>query len=734
VRFLGAFSVGSHAGVGDRVTREHATVRHAGATLAYAFGPFRLDPEERLLTRGDQQVPLTPKAFDLLVYLLERHGRLVDKQALMAALWPDAVVEETNLASNVSAVRKALCDGQEGDQYIQTVPTRGYRFVAPVRELPATGASVVKPRASVRLVAAAAIISALIGGFAGWRLIRSEPAERPVIRFEIPAATALRHLSPPAISPDGTRVAYVAAGAEGQQLHVRALDSVQATPLPGTGDARWPFFSPDGRWIGFFAGLEQLMKVEVATGHVTKLAPVRITRGATWGRDNNIYFSAGPYSGLAVVSAMGGQPRPLTTVAPDEIAHGWPELLPSGRHLIFTSWDSEILDDAKIEVLSLDGRARQTVLRGGFGARYLPTGHLVYFRRGSLMAVSFDARTLRTSGSPVKVMEGIAFKPTLGEALFAVSPAGMLAYVPGADLGIWSQMVWIELPGGKRQALDAPAGFYVDPTLSPDGRRLALAPDYGSQQDIWVTDLARGTWTRATVNPRQDSSPVWRPDDPAAILFSMGRGGPQVFDLFSVPADGSRAPELVYESPYYKYATSSSAAARLVAFIEIRPDTKADVWLLDLSGKPVARPFLQSPFWESSPALSPDGAWLAYESDESGRREVYVRAVSGAGGRWQISNEGGDKPRWWRDGSKIVYRSGRRMLAARVSAKPSFAVGESRVLFEGDFEVGGPVTPNYDIAPDGSRLLMIEPSREQVPSRIVVVDNWFRELRQNLGR
>jgi serine/threonine-protein kinase len=584
-------------------------------------------------------------------------------------------------------------------------------------------------------VAAAAILSALTGGLAGWRLSRSQPPERRVLRFEIPAAaTALRHLTPPAISPDGTRLAYVAPGPEGQQLHVRSLDSVLVTPLPGTGEAMWPFFSPDGRWIGFFAGLEHLMKVELATGHVTRLAAVRITRGATWGRDDQIYFSAGPYSGLAVVSAMGGQPRPLTTLAPDEVAHGWPELLPSGRHLIFTSWDSEVLDDGKIEVLSLDHRDRRTVLRGGFAAKYLPTGHLVYLHRGALMAVSFDARTVRTNGAAVKVLDGIAFTPTLARALFGVSPAGTLAYVPGGALGMRSQVVWIELPGGKRQTLEAPPGFYVDPTLSPDGRHLALAPNYGTHQDIWVTDLARGTWTRATVNPRLDSAPVWRPDDPAAILFSMGRGGHQVFDLFSVPADGSRAPELVYESNYYKYPNSSSAAARLVAFTEIRPDTKADVWLLDLGGKPVARPFLRSPFWEGSAALSPDGAWLAYESDESGRREVYVRAVNGAAGRWQISSGGGDKPRWWRDESKIVYRSGRRMMAARVSANPSFAVGESRVLFEGDFEVGGPATPNYDIAPDGRRLVMIEPSPEQAPSHIVVVDNWFAELRQKVGR
>jgi Tol biopolymer transport system component len=205
-----------------------------------------------------------------------------------------------------------------------------------------------------------------------------------------------------------------------------------------------------------------------------------------------------------------------------------------------------------------------------------------------------------------------------------------------------------------------------------------------------VADLTRGTWTRLTVNPRDDCAPVWRPDDPAAILFSMGRGGKSIADLFSVPADASRPPELVYESPYPKWASSSSAATGLVAFTEFRPDTKADIWLLQLGAGPAARPFLQTPFSENTPTFSPDGVWLAYESDESGRLEIYARAVSGTGGR---------------------------------------------VLFEGEFEEGGCCTPNYDIAPDG-RFLMIEPFRDREPevSHLMVVDNWFTELRPKPAR
>jgi dipeptidyl aminopeptidase/acylaminoacyl peptidase len=215
----------------------------------------------------------------------------------------------------------------------------------------------------------------------------------------------------------------------------------------------------------------------------------------------------------------------------------------------------------------------------------------------------------------------------------------------------------------------------------------------------------------------------------------MGRGAKNIADLVSVPADASRPPELVYESPYEKYASSSSAAAGLVAFTEIRPDTKADIWLLQLGAKPAARPFLQTPFWESTPAFSPDGAWLAYESDESGRHEIYARAVSGTGGKWGISAGGGDHPRWSRDGRQIVYRSGKRVMAASVAIGASLTVERPRVLFEGEFEGGGCCVPNYDIAPDG-RFLIIERFRDREPEaqHLVVIDNWFTELRQKLAR
>jgi serine/threonine-protein kinase len=536
----------------------------AAPTSVYEFGPFRVDPAERLLLKDAEPVALTPKAFDLLVHLLERHGHLVEKQALMAALWPDAVVEEANLAYNVSAVRKALGDGQEGEQFIQTVPTRGYRFVAPVRELSREPArtSMGLLGLGLRPLGAALAIGALIGGLVTWRTVRPEGVPA-VVRFELPTVTDRLQLGAPAVSPDGGRIAYVAAGSEGSQLHLRPLDSIEAMPLRGTGGARQPFFSPDGKAVGFFAG-ERLMKVDLATGRVTRLcAAKRISRGAAWGPDDRVYFSPGQYSGLWVVSANGGQPQALTRLTPDEVAHGWPELLPGGRHLVFSRWDSEVLDDARIEALSLESGERRTILEGGFGGRYVPTGHLLYGRGRSLMAVSFDPGTLRVSGTAARVIEGMAVARYNGTALFGVSRGGTLAYFPGGKVTGGRRMLWIAPSGSKTEALGASPGSYIDPRLSADGLRLAVAPAYGTQQDIWVSDLAHGTWTRLTVNPRNDVAPVWRPDDPSAILFSMGRGGAYAEDLFSVPADASRAPELVYESPYEKYATSAAQTAPL---------------------------------------------------------------------------------------------------------------------------------------------------------------------------
>jgi Tol biopolymer transport system component len=316
----------------------------------------------------------------------------------------------------------------------------------------------------------------------------------------------------------------------------------------------------------------------------------------------------------------------------------------------------------------------------------------------------------------------------------------------GGVLSDPSELIWHDTASGRTERIPAPPGAYVDPNLSPDGRKVAVAPSYGArEQNIWVHDLARQTWTRVTGESPLDSfAPIWHPLDPDRLIFTANRRGdhPGSQDLMTVRADGSSPSELLYESHRPKYAASASAAAALVAFTE-HSEHSFDIWLLDLGrGRPTARPFLQTRFQERSPALSSDGKWLAYDSNETGTNEVYVRPVSGEG-KWQISNDGGARPRWTRDGHTIVYRRLRRsdetpgpdrMMAVDVRTSPSFRADAPRVIAEGTFSPGGTATPNYDLSADGRRLLLITRAPELPRLPIVVVENWCTELRQKVGR
>jgi Tol biopolymer transport system component/DNA-binding winged helix-turn-helix (wHTH) protein len=708
-------------------------VREISGSTVYEFGSFRLDPAERLLLKDGQPVPLTPKAFDLLVFLAERSGRLVEKQALMSALWPNAVVEEANLAYNVSALRKALGDGHDGEHIIQTVPTRGYRFIAPVRQRSAVPPPKVPLRPWRFLLAAALATAALVTASELWRSRRPDRPAGPVVRFEL-ATVGYESIAPPAISPDGTRVVYSAREGGQRQLHVRALDSLQTTVLPGTVGVDHPFFSPDGRAIGFATRDNVLMTMDLATRQLTRVcatfdkSDIYETVGAAWGPDGRLYFAG--RRGLFAVRAEGGLPERVADIQPGEGAHGWPEVLPGGRHILFSAWKINDIDHARVEALSLDTRERRTLLEDALGARYLASGHLAYIRHSTLFVVPFDPATLRMHGNAVPVLDGVGVGAD-ARTFYGVSATGTLVYHAGSFIQEWTEMFWVS--GGAEQPIAAPPGYYSDPKLSPDDRRLAVAPNYGSHQDIWVHDFARGTWARVTTHPGFSTGPLWHPLDANRLVFASARPDRSGSGLFSMPADGSEIPEMLYASPHVIAAASAAPAAGLVAFLDRQLDARPDVWLLDLRGKPAARPLVQTPAWDGSPALSPDGRWFAYESDESGRMEVYVRPIAGPPRKWLISPDGGDKPRWSRDGRRIVYRSGRRIFAVSVVAGASFTADRPQLLYEGPLAWGGSI-PNYDITADGRRLLLIKPAAEQPRFPLVVVENWFTEMRQKIGR
>jgi eukaryotic-like serine/threonine-protein kinase len=702
---------------------------------ALAFGPFRLDAGERLLLRGGQPVALTPKAFDLLVHLVERPGRLVEKQALMAALWPDAVVEEANLAYTVSALRKALGEGQDGEQFIQTVPTRGYRFVAPVAETGKDDREPWAPRRGRAVAVAGAGVVGLIAAFAWWRGMESNRAPRPVVRFVL-ASVTVPHLVTPVISPDGTRVLYAGGPGPQRQLYLRPLDSLEAILLPGTANADDPTFSPDGRAVAFFippAGTTKgkLMTLELATGRLSTIWALggagEGPLGSTWGPNGRIYFGSG-YVGIRAVPVSGGTPVAVTTTRPGEGFHGAPEILPDGRHLMFQAWRSDDIEHASVNVVSLETGERRTILEGVAGARYLSTGHIAYMKKGALFAVRFDPRTLKTRGAPVQVVGGVATTGGGAQLLYSVSSNGTLVYHPGPVLMERTELSWAS--GSKEERIAGPPGYYTDPSLSPDDRWLAVAPHYGVQQQVWVHDFRRGTWTCPTTSG-MGVAPIWHPLDPARIVYTASRSGAPGLDLFSIPADGSGPPDLLHASHYPKYASSSSSAGRLIAFTEMHPETRGDVWLLDLRDQPVARPLVSTPAWEGQSTLSPDGRWIAYSSNETGRPEIYVRSISGTAGRWIVSTEGGSKPRWSRDGRRIVYRNAKGMWAVDVVADSSFSAGPPRLLREGGDVAGAAVAP-YEIAADG-RILLITPADDQPSVPLVVVQNWFTEIAKTIG-
>jgi serine/threonine-protein kinase len=533
-----------------------------------------------------------------------------------------------------------------------------------------------------------------------------------------------------ALSPDGTHLAYVARQGGTQQLYLRAMDSLEARPIPGTEGAVSPFFSPDGQWLAFFAG-GKLKKVSVNGGAPVTLGDAGVTpRGASWGSQGMIIFAPTLVGVLQQVSDAGGTPQPLTRLEKGEVSHRWPEFLPGGKAVLFaagatnTNWT-----DAQVAVQSVGTGERRNLVQGGTYPRYASSGHLIYAQRGTLIAVPFDAQRLAVTGAAVPVAEGVLQSPTNGHAQYSFSATGSLVYVPGtAQAALQSRLVWVNR-NGVEQSVAAPAHAYRRPQLSPDGGRVAVGITEQETQ-VWLYDLSRETSTRLTFAGNFNVNPVWTPDG-KRIAFGSNKEGPQ--NIFWQLADGSGGLERLATSEYTEAAMSWSPDGQLLAFIEITPTTGIDIWVLRLSDHK-AQPFLRTPFNESVPQFSPDGRWLAYISDESGRDEVYVQPYPGPGGKWQISTEGGTEPVWNRNGRELFYRSGDKMMAVDIATQPGFTAGKPRVLFEGQFLPTPATFPNYDVSPDGQRFLMLKPveQAEAAPTQINIVQNWFEELKQKV--
>ena len=568
---------------------------------------------------------------------------------------------------------------------------------------------------------------------AAWELGRTtRPAEqplRPLARLDVDLGSDVSLTSSlgadAMIAPDGTRLVYLSNG----RLFTRRLDQSNTTELLGTEGATSPFFSPDGLWVAFFQG-GSLKKISVNGGPAVALCDAFTSLGGSWTEDGRLIVSISATGSLFGVPAAGGVPARVTELDSErgESTHRWPQILPGGRAVLFTAYSAAVgFDQADIEVMSLRDHRRKLLVRGGTFGRYLPSGHLVYVSQGTLFAAPFDLDRLDVQGTPVPVLSDVSYSPTNGSAQLDFSQTGTLVYRSGGREEGGFTVQWLDA-AGKLQPLLAKPDSYARPKLSPDGERLAI-----SMNDIWIYEWRRDTMTRLTFRPGS-IYPVWSPDG-RYILFEAPGG------IYWTRSDGSGKPQQLTQSKNAQYPWSFTPDGKRLAYQEINPGIGYDLWTVslenDASGVRAGKPevFLQAQFEARHPTFSPDGKWLAYSSNESGRYQVYVRAFPDKGGKWQISNSGGLYPQWSRN--ELFFRTvdNQIMVAGFAVKGDSFVADKPRVWSEKKIADIG-FLANYDLAADGKRIVALMPVEtppgQQAQNHVIFLENFFDELRRRV--
>jgi len=577
---------------------------------------------------------------------------------------------------------------------------------------------------------AAGAVAAAVLVWAPWRV--ASPL-RPAMRLTSDFGANLRLSSTAGsslvLSPDSKLLLIVGIpdGSDRPRLFVRRLDELQATLLPGTEGARNAFFSPDGQTIGFFAD-GKLKRIPVTGGAAVSLCDAPDDRGGSWSDDGWIVFS--PRSGespLFRVSEKGGTPEAVTKLGPGEVTHRWPQVLPGGRAFLYTaSTATGNYEDASIVVKSIVNGETTLVHRGGYYARYLPTGHLLYVSRGSLFAARFNLDRLAIESPAFHVVDNITNSPVTGGAQFSASVNGSFVYVPSAGESGKPSIFWLTADGKTEPLRPAPADYDML-RFSPDGERLAIAIR-DLQSDLWTYEWRRDLLSRITSHPSLDANPIWSPDG-QHLAFRSARDG--VDNVYVQRADGTGAPQRLTESKVPHWPKSWHSSGQFIAYEEI--GRERDVWVLPIRsdggsgwrpGKATA--FLSSAFNETDPAFSPDGHWLAYASDESGRTEVYVVPFPGPGDRWQVSTSGGSFPKWSSNQRELFYLGeDRKIMVTPLSVQASTLRAEKPHAWS-DVAVAG-----FDLHPDGKRLAVLKSPESPATQRVsgfVFVVNFFDDL------
>jgi serine/threonine-protein kinase len=591
---------------------------------------------------------------------------------------------------------------------------------------------------------AAAAVAIVAATTMGLRQGGSEP-EKP-LRLEVELANEALFVplgAAAVMSPDGGKLVFVTGDDSGREMRLRALDQLHDTQLTtgaSTDGPYHPFFSPDGEWLGFVTATD-LKKIPITGGTPISLCKVNRSRGATWLEDNTIVIAASPDEGLSRVSASGGELQPLTTLdeAAGELTHRWPQALPGGKAVLFTSYSQTVgnFEDATIEVVDLETGKRKVVHRGGYYASFSPSGHLLYVNDGTLFAVPFDPKRLEVEGSPAPVVQDLAASSAEGGAQYSFSDSGTLAYASGEGALPEYPILWVERDGRSATLWQEP-GSYGQPSLAPDGSRLSLSVLRDQNLDVWVFDLEREVATRLTFDDGYDGDQLWSPDG-KYLVFSSDRNGE--LNLFRKRADGSGEAEQLTDSNKPLWASSWSSDGKLLAGMVV--DNGFDIWVMSLEDGGEPEPFLATQFSEQFPVFSPNQRWIAYTSNESGRLEVYVRSYPAGGGKWQVSDGGGGQPQWSSDGRELFYRTDDGLMVADVGTdRETFRAGKPRPLFTGMFRggfsglgLGGYGFPDYTVSTDGQRFVMFPQEADQVRlGQITLVTRWFDELRARVGR
>jgi serine/threonine-protein kinase len=574
--------------------------------------------------------------------------------------------------------------------------------------------------------AAAALfaLAAAVAGGVAWRAMRTSP--QPLLRFSDDLGLETGSVGI-ALSRDGTRVAFV--GADGR-LYVRLLGNPRSVSLAGTENALRPFFSPNGEWVGF-ASAGQIKKVAVQGGTPIVLCEAANMLGASWGEDGHIVFSANNRSGLWRVADGGGKPEEITRLdtTRGEVTHRFPQILPGGKAVLFTIGTPGDYEDSTIEAHVFQTGQRKVIYRGGYHGRYLPSGHLLYIHNGTLFAAPMDARRLELTGPPVPILDDVESVPGSAAASFGLSETGTLAYVPAPNSALLS-LGWVD-DGGKIEPMNAPAKKYKLPlALSPDGTRLALVIEEDRVRNLWVYDWRRDRLFPVTFGKGEVTSATWFPDGKHLVFAAQGTGWGSA--VYWTRADGGGQPEKLLD------VISSLTASRL----SVAPDgrrlaysvpTGIQLVPVDLSQPEHPKAGSPAPLKLAralSAAFSPDGRLVAYVSDESGRAEVYVSSLEGAGGKWMVSSGGATRPEWAPNGKELFYQSatGQIMYVTYTASHDSFESDRPRVWLDRPLPLF-----NIALAPDGRRIAIALPPEgmSQKPStHMMFLLNFFDELKR----